>query len=106
MIKKPKILVLAHEQYLNGASHSLITILDGLKSMYDFLVVVPDTGLMVDELKRININYEILNLPRCAYFNYLSFKVHLKKTITYYRLKRIFEKRLFEACNKIGRAHV
>ena len=95
MIEKPKILVLAHEQYLNGASHSLIAILEGLKSMYEFLVIVPDRGMMLDELNRIGVNYEILNLPRCGYFNYSSFKNHLIQTINYYRNKRILEKKVF-----------
>lgn len=94
MIKKPRILVLAHEEYLNGASHSLITILEGLKVMYEFLVIVPDNGLMVDELNRIGVNYEILNLPRCGYFNYSSFQNHLKKIINYYRSKRALERKL------------
>ncbi|MEN2415069.1 glycosyltransferase family 4 protein [Flavobacterium mesophilum] len=95
MIKKQRILVLAHEQYLNGASHSLIAILDGLKSKYDFLVIVPANGLMVDELNRIGINYRLLNLPRCGYFNYTSFQNHLKRTVNYYRSKRVLTKRLF-----------
>lgn len=95
MIIKPRILVLAHEQYLNGASYSLITILDGLKVNYDFLVIVPDNGLMVDELNRIGVNYTILNLPRCGYFNYSSLQNHLDKIINYYRNKRILEKKLF-----------
>ncbi|WP_348823511.1 glycosyltransferase family 4 protein [Flavobacterium aestuarii] len=100
MIVKPRILVLAHEQYLNGASHSLITVLEGLKTMYEFLVIVPDNGLMTDELHRIGVNYVILNLPRCGYFNYLSFQNHLKKTINYYRNKRVLEKKLFLTAQK------
>ncbi|WP_026727816.1 glycosyltransferase family 4 protein [Flavobacterium denitrificans] len=94
MIKKPKILVLAHEQYLNGASHSLITILEGLMTVYEFLVIVPDNGMMVNELNRIEVNYEILNLPRCGYFNYSSFQNHLKETIKYYKKKRVLKERL------------
>ncbi|WPO79503.1 glycosyltransferase family 4 protein [Flavobacterium sp. KACC 22761] len=94
MINNPRILVIAHEQYLNGASHSLITILEGLKARYEFLVIVPDNGMMVDELNRIQLNYEILNLPRCGYFNYSSLRNHLKLTINYYRSKREFDKKL------------
>ncbi|KAF2510801.1 glycosyltransferase family 4 protein [Flavobacterium zhairuonense] len=94
MINKPRILVLAHEQYLNGASHSLVTILEELKTVYDFLVILPDNGMMVDELNRIGINYEILKLPRCGYFNYSSLLNHLKLTISYYRCKRVLEKKL------------
>ncbi|WP_264553454.1 glycosyltransferase family 4 protein [Flavobacterium sp. N2038] len=95
MIKKSRILVFAHEQYLNGASHSLIAILEGLKEVYEFLVIVPDYGLMVDELKRINVNFEILNLPRCGYFNYSSFQNHVKEIRLYYKRKKVITKRLF-----------
>lgn len=94
MINKPRILVLAHEQYLNGASHSLVAILEGLKAVYEFLVIVPHNGMMVDELNRIGVNYQILNLPRCGYFNYSSFQKHLKRTISYYKNKRGFDEKL------------
>lgn len=100
MIKKPRILVLAHEQSLNGASHSLITILEGLNAMYEFLVIVPDNGLMVDELKRISVSYVILNLPRCAYFNYNSFSDHLKHTLNYYKNKKTLERKLLLTAQK------
>lgn len=94
MITKPRILVLAHEQYLNGASHSLITILEELQDKFEFFVIVPDFGLMVDELTRIGVNYKILNLPRCGYFNYSSFQNHIKEIILYYKRKTIAEKKI------------
>jgi len=100
MINKPRILVLAHEQYLNGASHSLIAILEELKAVYEFLVIVPGNGMMVDELNRIGVNYQILNLPRCGYFNYSSLQNHLKRTISYYRSKRVFDKKMLLIAQK------
>lgn len=94
MTQKPKILVFAHEQYLNGASHSLLTVLEGLKSIYEFRVIVPDYGMMVDELIKIDIQYQIINLPRCGYFNWVSSFDHLKKTIRYLKNKPKYDKQL------------
>lgn len=94
MIQKPKILVFAHEQYLNGASHSLLTVLEGLRYKYEFMVVVPDNGMMVDELIKIDISYQIMKLPRCGYFNWVSIFDHLKKTIRYLKNREKCEKQL------------
>ncbi|MFD2891014.1 glycosyltransferase family 4 protein [Flavobacterium chuncheonense] len=94
MTQKPKILVFAHEPYLNGASHSLLSILVGLQAHYEFKVIVPDYGLMTAELEKKTIAFEVINLPRCAYFNWVSIVDHLKKTIHYYKTKRSFEKQL------------
>jgi L-malate glycosyltransferase len=94
MIKKPKILVFAHEQYLNGASHSLLAILEGLQASYEFRVIVPDKGMMVDELIKIGIPYQIMYLPRCGYFNWVSPFDHLKKAIRYIKNSAKYEKQL------------
>lgn len=94
MNPKPKILVFAHEQYLNGASHSLLSLLIGLKDQYEFLVIVPEQGLMVEALIENGINYKLLHLPRCGYFNYISVTDHIKKTIRYYKNKNFLFKEL------------
>jgi len=94
MIQKPKILVFAHEQYLNGASHSLLTVLEGLRYKYEFMVIVPDSGMMVDELIKIDIPYQIMKLPRCGYFNWVSIFDHLKKAIRYLKNREKYEKQL------------
>lgn len=62
----PNILVLAHEPYLNGASHSLLTLLNGLKSEMQFLVIVPAQGEMLNALQESGIQSRVLKLPRCA----------------------------------------
>ena len=100
MFKKPKIFVFAHESEMNGASHSLLTILTGLKDQYEFLVIVPAEGLMANALRKNNINYKLLNLPRCGYFNYISFIYHLKITTKYYKNKRYFNKKLISVVNE------
>lgn len=91
----PKILVFAHEQNLNGASHSLLAIIKGLKSKYEFMVIVPENGMMTDELNKIGIEYQIINLPRCAYFKRVSAYDHFMKTIHFYNRKKKYEKELF-----------
>lgn len=62
----PNILVLAHEPYLNGASHSLLTLLNGLKNEMQFLVIVPAQGDMLNALQETGIQSRVLKLPRCA----------------------------------------
>tara|TARA_R110000850_G_scaffold20864_3_gene61811 strand:+ start:3096 stop:4226 length:1131 start_codon:yes stop_codon:yes gene_type:complete len=98
MVKK-NILVFAHESSLNGASHSLLTILIGLKSEYNFLVIIPDKGLMEAPLFENNINYKILNIPRCSYFNFKSITDHLKRIYSYYRVKKTILMSLNLICN-------
>jgi len=58
--------VLAHEPYLNGASHSLLTLLNGLKREMQFLVIVPAQGEMINALQESGIQSRVLKLPRCA----------------------------------------
>lgn len=99
-MSEKKILVLAHEPYLNGASHSLLSILVELKYEYEFLVIIPDSGLMEDALKENNINYKILNIPRCAYFTFVSAFDHLKRTYSYYKTKSLFLNELVLICKE------
>ncbi len=87
MERKPKILIFAHEQYLNGASLSLLSILKALKYKYHFLVILPGDGPMVYELEKLRIDYQLKSLPRCAYFNWVSVSDHLKRVILYYKNK-------------------
>lgn len=99
MNSKPKILVFAHEQFLNGASHSLLTILIGLKNNFDFLVIIPEHGKMEEELIKNNINYKILFLQRCAYYNFKSFKDHFIKTLKYFKNKNYNHSELYKIVN-------
>lgn len=63
---KPNVLVLAHEPYLNGASHSLLTLLSGLKEEFNFLVIVPAVGAMTEALNKQGVEWKVCKLPRCA----------------------------------------
>lgn len=76
---KPNVLVLAHEPYLNGASHSLLTLLIGLKDELNFLVVVPAQGAMSTALTEKGISWIICKLPRCAIPNTSPWQLLLKK---------------------------
>lgn len=82
---KKKILVFAHETGMNGASHSLLSLLVGLKHEYEFLVIIPGSGEMQKALEIHKIAFEILNITRCGYFNYISLINHIKVTLYFHR---------------------
>lgn len=99
MKNKPKILVIAHEAYLNGATHSLLTLLIDLNNEYEFLVIIPETGVIENILRDNKINYRVLNLPRCAYFGYKNIRNHIYKIREYRRLKKYYVEKLMLLIN-------
>lgn len=96
---KKKILVFAHETGMNGASHSLLTILIGLKEESNFLVIIPGSGAMEKALIFHNIDYKILDILRCGYFNYVSLKNHIKRILYFNKAKNKYLKELISICN-------
>lgn len=67
-----KILFIAHDSSLYGASQSFITLIGGLRENLNFelLVILPFTGKMEQALKNLNIDYTIIPFPRCFEFKY------------------------------------
>lgn len=97
MIKK--ILVFAHEHSMNGASHSLFSILKQLSDDFDFYVIVPQEGLFTKNLQSIGINYSILEIPRIGSFNKLGNREFVMKLL---RLKKIMNDQVKQVIDTIG----
>ena len=85
----PKILVLTHESYLNGASHSLLNILRGLKERYNFLVVLPEYGPIVHILGEEGLSYKVLQIPKCGYFGKKKIRAYIEEIIKYSNEKNL-----------------
>lgn len=70
------ILFIAHEQMINGASHSMIDIIDKLSDRCNFTIVTPfNNGPFVDEMKKRNV--EIYYAP---FYRWVDFKNDEYKT--------------------------
>ena len=83
VFNKPKVLVLAHEPFVNGASLSLLTILKGLRENFNFLVLIPEAGPLEEVLTEDRINYQIFGLERSGYLEYKNFKDHIIRFYKY-----------------------
>jgi glycosyltransferase involved in cell wall biosynthesis len=59
---KPCIVALEQFANVSGGQRVLLSIIEGLKSTYDFHVVVPQTGRLTAELERSGASYEIFPL--------------------------------------------
>ena len=63
---KIKILYLAHETKLNGATKSLLNIIDCLPDSVEAYVVVPkNEGPLIDDLKKNSIDYIYVKYYPC-----------------------------------------
>lgn len=77
------ILVFAHESEMNGASYSLLTILEELKSEYNFFIIIPKLGLFSQELDRINVQYSAIPIERIGTFYNYNAKEYIYRLIYY-----------------------
>lgn len=85
------ILFIAHEQMINGASHSMIYIIDKLSDRCNFTIVTPfNNGPFVDEMKKRNV--EIYYAP---FYRWVDFKNDE------YKIKRKQFKKSYDKINQI-----
>lgn len=85
------ILFIAHEQMINGASHSMIDIIDKLSDRCNFTIVTPfNNGPFVDEMKKRNV--EIYYAP---FYRWVDFKNDE------YKIKRKQFKKSYDKINQI-----
>lgn len=79
---KKNILVIAHEHMLNGASHSLLNLIDALQEKCNFIVIVAyDYGLFLDELRKRNLKVYYVPFERWVKFKDENFKIEKRKWI-------------------------
>lgn len=79
---KKNILVVAHEHMLNGASKSLLNLMDELKEKCNFIVIVAyDYGLFLDELRKRNLKVYYVPFERWVKFKDERFKEEKRKWI-------------------------
>ncbi len=65
MSKKINILFVSHSAGCHGAEKSFITLLKHIdRSRFQPLVIIPQNGPMVKQLREIDINYQIISMPR------------------------------------------
>lgn len=62
------ILIFLHDTLLYGATQSLLSILESLSpnKFFNFLIIIPSLGPIETKLKDLDIDYEIINFPKCA----------------------------------------
>ena len=97
------ILFIAHEQMINGASHSMIDIIDKLSDRCNFTIVTPfNNGPFVDEMKKRNV--EIYYAPFYIWVDfkndeYKTKRKHFKKS--YDKINQIEKRKIAKKCTKI-----
>lgn len=91
------ILFIAHEQMINGASHSMIDIIDKLSDRYNFIIVTPfNNGPFVDEMKKRNVEIYYAPFYRWVDFKndeYKKKRKHFKKS--YDKINQILAEKLY-----------
>ena len=76
------ILMIAHEGMANGASYSLLNLMDTLKGKCHFIVIVPaNSGTFIDELSKRNIKVYYVPFERWVKFKDENFSKEKRKWI-------------------------
>jgi glycosyltransferase involved in cell wall biosynthesis len=85
---RKKILVFCHDASLYGASRSLLDLLCGIikEPSIALLVLVPEDGPFVQNLRALDIPYKIIYYPKNVSFN----KIHRKSLLIFYRRLRMY----------------
>ncbi len=99
LIRK-KILVLAHDSTLYGASLSLLAILEHLSKdkSFEIMIFLPYGGIIEERLKILKINYKIISFPRCVADKTNNIRLRIKKVLKYYIKKsKILPEILYES---------
>ena len=90
-----KVLFVAHEKMINGASHSLLNIIDCLSDRCNFIVVTPyKDGPFVDELQKRNVDIYYAPFYRWVEFKDKSFDEKKKKWKYYNKINNKLAKKL------------
>lgn len=91
------ILFIAHEQMINGASNSMIDIIDKLSDRYNFTIVTPfNNGPFVDEMKKRNVEIYYAPFYRLVDFKNDEYKIKRKQfKKSYDKINQILAEKLY-----------
>lgn len=94
------ILFVAHEREVNGASYSLINIIDSLKSKCHFIVISPfESGPFVEEIKKRNVELYFVPFYRFVEIKDKKFRMKKKNWKLYDETNQLLATKMSEILN-------